>query len=204
MESAEGARSLYRGAIPLMEPSLGAIALHVPKNGRAPTPFRLASNGFTAEMAPCFSKLADLPNFAFDRLNRYEAALSRRVGETLLSLDALDRRSHRRVSVHSIVRPRQALTSTRAAHHPALSTPAECAQAKPRFVGRRPRAPRSRSSRPVLVLSGLGDSDSSRARHCFSRLWRCRNIVRVKPQGIVIAKTNGFELGWMIGGNEFR
>jgi hypothetical protein len=33
IESAEGAESLYRGAIPLMEPSFEAIALHVPKTG---------------------------------------------------------------------------------------------------------------------------------------------------------------------------
>jgi hypothetical protein len=41
------------------------------------------------ELALCF---LHLPNFALDRLNRYEAALWRQVGQTLLALDALDRR----------------------------------------------------------------------------------------------------------------
>jgi hypothetical protein len=36
--------------------------------------------------------LANLPNFALDRLSRYEAALWRQVGRILFALDALDRR----------------------------------------------------------------------------------------------------------------
>jgi len=44
------------------------------------------------EFARCFLRMANLPNFAIDRLSRYEAALWRRAGRILLSLDALDRR----------------------------------------------------------------------------------------------------------------
>jgi hypothetical protein len=44
------------------------------------------------EFARCFLRLANLPNFAIDRLSRYEAALWRQAGRILLSLDALDRR----------------------------------------------------------------------------------------------------------------
>jgi hypothetical protein len=44
------------------------------------------------EFARCYLRLAKLPNFALDRLSRYEATLWRQVRQTLLSLDALDRR----------------------------------------------------------------------------------------------------------------
>jgi hypothetical protein len=37
-------------------------------------------------------RLANLPNFALDRLSRYEATLCRQVGRILFALDALDRR----------------------------------------------------------------------------------------------------------------
>jgi hypothetical protein len=46
----------------------------------------------TVEFARCFLRLANLPNFALDRLSRYEAMLWRRVGRILFALDALDRR----------------------------------------------------------------------------------------------------------------
>jgi hypothetical protein len=58
----------------------------------ASTPAGIGSNGISAELARCFLRLADLPNFAFDRLNRYEATLWRQVGQTLLALNMLDRR----------------------------------------------------------------------------------------------------------------
>ena len=44
------------------------------------------------EIARCFLRLANLQNIALDRLTRYEATLWRQVGQTLLTLDALDRR----------------------------------------------------------------------------------------------------------------
>ena len=45
-----------------------------------------------AEVARCFLRLANLPNYAFDRLSRYEVTLWRQVGQILLALDTLDRR----------------------------------------------------------------------------------------------------------------
>jgi len=44
------------------------------------------------ELARCFLRLANLPNCALDRLNRYEATLWRQVRQILIALDALDRR----------------------------------------------------------------------------------------------------------------
>ena len=44
------------------------------------------------EFARCFLRLANLPNFALDRLSRYEATLWRQAGRILFALDALDRR----------------------------------------------------------------------------------------------------------------
>jgi hypothetical protein len=46
----------------------------------------------TADLARCFLRLANLPNYALDRLSRYEATLWRQVGRILFALDALDRR----------------------------------------------------------------------------------------------------------------
>jgi hypothetical protein len=46
----------------------------------------------TIEFARCFLRLANLPNFALDRLSRYEATLWRQIGRILFALDALDRR----------------------------------------------------------------------------------------------------------------
>jgi hypothetical protein len=43
-------------------------------------------------LARCFLRLANLPNFALDRLSRYEAILWRQVSQILLALDTLDRR----------------------------------------------------------------------------------------------------------------
>ena len=46
----------------------------------------------SVDLARCYLRLANLPNFALDRLSRYEAALWRQVAQTLFALDALDRR----------------------------------------------------------------------------------------------------------------
>ena len=46
----------------------------------------------TRNFARCFLRLANLPNFALDRLSRYEATLWRQAGQILLALDVLDRR----------------------------------------------------------------------------------------------------------------
>jgi len=44
------------------------------------------------ELALCFLQLANMPNFALDRLSRYEANLWRQAGQILFALDTLDRR----------------------------------------------------------------------------------------------------------------
>ncbi len=41
-----------------------------------------------ADFARCFLRLANLPNFALDRLSRYEATLWRQAGRVLFALDA--------------------------------------------------------------------------------------------------------------------
>jgi hypothetical protein len=45
-----------------------------------------------AELGRCFLRLANLPNFALDRLSRYETALWRQVGQILFMLETLERR----------------------------------------------------------------------------------------------------------------
>ena len=59
--------------------------------------------GSATEFARCFLRLANLPNFALDRLSRYEATLWRQAGQILFALDALDshkpRESRRRYHV---------------------------------------------------------------------------------------------------------
>jgi hypothetical protein len=44
------------------------------------------------ELARCFLRLCNLPNYALDRLSRYEAMLWRQAGQILYALDNLDRR----------------------------------------------------------------------------------------------------------------
>ena len=59
------------------------------------------------EFAQCFLRLANLPNFALDRLSRYEATLWRQVGRILSALDALDRRKPQERRRYSFIgRPR--------------------------------------------------------------------------------------------------
>jgi hypothetical protein len=50
------------------------------------------NNGSTVEFARCFLRLANLPNFALDRLSRYEAMLWRQAKQILYALEVLDRR----------------------------------------------------------------------------------------------------------------
>jgi hypothetical protein len=44
------------------------------------------------DLARCFLRLANLPNYGLDRLSRYEATLWRQVSQILFALDSLDRR----------------------------------------------------------------------------------------------------------------
>jgi hypothetical protein len=46
----------------------------------------------TVGLTRCFLRLANLPNFALDRLSRYETTLWRQAGQILFALDVLDRR----------------------------------------------------------------------------------------------------------------
>jgi hypothetical protein len=52
----------------------------------------LGANPPAVEFARCFLRLANLPNFAVDRLSRYEATLWRQAGRILYALETLDRR----------------------------------------------------------------------------------------------------------------
>jgi hypothetical protein len=75
----------------------GVPAFHPSTNGTAAAPNSWPKSAEPAgdagtELARCFLRLANLPNFALDRLSRYEAALWRQVGQLLFALDALDRR----------------------------------------------------------------------------------------------------------------
>jgi hypothetical protein len=58
----------------------------------APCSIRKSINP-TTEFARCFLLLANLPNYALDRLSRYEANLWRQAGQILLALEALDRQT---------------------------------------------------------------------------------------------------------------
>jgi hypothetical protein len=59
--------------------------------GSVPKSVELAADP-AAELARCFLRLANLPNYALDRLSRYEATLWRQAGQILFTLDCLDRR----------------------------------------------------------------------------------------------------------------
>jgi hypothetical protein len=63
------------------------------------------------ELARCFLRLCNLPNFALDRLSRYEAVLWRQVGQILLALDNLDRRKPQERRRRFCVGSDQALTA---------------------------------------------------------------------------------------------
>ena len=52
----------------------------------------LKADAAAVEFARCFLRLANLPNFALDRLSRYEATLWRQAGRILHALEILDRR----------------------------------------------------------------------------------------------------------------
>jgi hypothetical protein len=61
----------------------------------------------SVELAGSFLRLANLSNCALDRLSRYEAALWRQVGQTLVTLDALDRRKPQERGRHLSIVARQ-------------------------------------------------------------------------------------------------
>jgi len=52
----------------------------------------MKADATVVDFARCFLRLANLPNFALDRLSRYEATLWRQAGRILHTLEILDRR----------------------------------------------------------------------------------------------------------------
>jgi hypothetical protein len=52
----------------------------------------MKADATAVEFARCFLRLANLPNFALDRLSRYESTLWRQAGRILYALETLDRR----------------------------------------------------------------------------------------------------------------
>jgi hypothetical protein len=63
------------------------------ETNHAPVPASLQSQvAPDVEFARCFLRLCNLPNYALDRLSRYEAILWRQAGQILYALDNLDRR----------------------------------------------------------------------------------------------------------------
>jgi hypothetical protein len=75
----------------------GVPPSHISTNGSEAVPSSEPASGdpaidLTAEIARCFLRFANLPNFVLDRLSRYEVTLWRQVDQTLFALDALDRR----------------------------------------------------------------------------------------------------------------
>ncbi|MFY9840544.1 MAG: hypothetical protein WAK55_29570, partial [Xanthobacteraceae bacterium] len=63
------------------------------------------------ELARCFLRLCNLPNYALDRLSRYEAALWRQAGQILYALDNLDRRKPQERMRRFCLSGEQALTA---------------------------------------------------------------------------------------------
>jgi hypothetical protein len=67
-------------------------ASHSMSNGSEVMPRSESPVNSTVDLARCFLRVANLPNFAFDRLSRYEATLWRQTAQILYALDVLDRR----------------------------------------------------------------------------------------------------------------
>jgi hypothetical protein len=63
----------------------------------------MTSDGPAIEFARCFLRLANLANFALDRLSRYEATLWRQAGRILYALEVLDRRKPQERSRRSVL-----------------------------------------------------------------------------------------------------
>ena len=78
-------------------------AVRTPKSG-VPFQCRLTktANNPTTELARCFLRLANLPNYALDRLSRYEATLWRQAGQFCLHLMSWVAANHRIEGVVSV------------------------------------------------------------------------------------------------------
>jgi hypothetical protein len=61
----------------------------------------MKADAAAVDFARCFLRLANLPNFALDRLSRYEATLWRQAGRILHALETLDRRKPQERTRHA-------------------------------------------------------------------------------------------------------
>jgi hypothetical protein len=66
------------------------------KPSRRATPPASPMADSNLDFARCFLRLANLPNFALDRLSRYEATLWRQAAQTLFALDHFNGRTRGR------------------------------------------------------------------------------------------------------------
>jgi hypothetical protein len=60
----------------------------------------IKTDRFATDFGRCFLRLANLPNFALERLSRYEASLWRQAGQILYALEMLDRRKPQERRAH--------------------------------------------------------------------------------------------------------
>jgi hypothetical protein len=72
--------------------SVLAVAQDLSSQKEAVSDFGTTGEIAAIKFARCFLRLANLPNFALDRLSRYEANLWRQAGRMLCALERLDRR----------------------------------------------------------------------------------------------------------------
>jgi len=87
--SSEVIHSMFRRA----ESASGdAASLSAVSNIETLSDSEMKADATAVEFARCFLRLANLPNFALDRLSRYEATLWRQAGRILHALEILDRR----------------------------------------------------------------------------------------------------------------
>jgi hypothetical protein len=80
-----------------------AASLSAASNIDALSDSGLKADATGVEFARCFLRLANLPNFALDRLSRYEATLWRQAGRILYALETLDRRKPQERSSRSMI-----------------------------------------------------------------------------------------------------
>jgi hypothetical protein len=90
-------RQLLPGSHEVIQAAFGRTSESAPAalqndNLDAVPEFGMSAEVPIVEFARCFLRLANLPNFALDRLSRYEANLWRQAGRILYALETLDRR----------------------------------------------------------------------------------------------------------------
>jgi hypothetical protein len=90
-------RQLLPHSRDVIHPVFGRVDVDKPESHKAEinrlkTIDGIKYDGPAIEFARSFLGLANLPNFALDRLSRYEAALWRQAGQILFALEVLDRR----------------------------------------------------------------------------------------------------------------